>query len=143
MSLRCEFKSNVTCLMLWLSVRCKTHSCYLGPTCGGTHHFSPQKTSFTHPQSTIQGWKTMQFKDNDVDDVHIFFSYKRIFTKETCMLKIMLLVYLKYINIIFLAKWHYIIWLALIIIVLPFLLDRCMDYDIWRCSLLGSLELTK
>ena len=85
---------------------------------------------------------------NDVDDVHIFFSYKRIFTKATCMLKIMLLVDLMYINTIFLAKWHYIIWLALITILLLLLfvsfwcldalfasMDRCMDCDIWGCSI--------
>ena len=119
-----------------------------------TSHFT-SKTSFTNTQSTIQGLKNdaiQRWLYSDVDDVHIFFSYKRIFTKETCMLKIMLLVYLKYINIIFLAKWHYIIWLALITILLLFLLcpfgaidalfasmDRCMGCDIWICSLLDSL----
>ena len=88
-----------------------------------------------------KGWNdaTQKWLCDDDNDVHI----KCVFTKATCMLKIMLLDDLMYINTIFLAKWHYISWLALIIIVLPFLLDRCMDYDIWRCSLLGSLELTK
>ena len=115
-----------------------------------TSHFT-SKTSFTNTQSTIQGLKNdaiQRWLYSDVDDVHIFFSYKRIFTKETCMLKIMLLDDLMYINTIFLAKWHYISWLALIIIVLPLLLcsfggidalftsmDRCMDCDIWGCSI--------
>ena len=92
-----------------------------------------------------KGWNdaTQKWLCDDDNDVHI----KCVFTKATCMLKIMLLVDLMYVHQCYFPSkmklYYLIIFLSCPFFLCPFgaidviftSMDICMDCDIWGCSI--------